>query len=132
MKHLNVVAAIMTYNKQILCMQRNKAEQAYISYKYEFPGGKIEPGETEPEALMRELKEEMNLSVEISDDDFFCTVHHRYPDFELTLHTYICCLDSPEFDRKEHIDHKWVHLDELKSLDWAEADWPIVERLAHA
>lgn len=129
MKHIDVVAAIIIYNEQILCMQRNKAKQDYISYKYEFPGGKIENGETKPEALMRELKEEMNISIEISDEDFFCAVDHTYPDFALTLHSYICCVESPEFDRREHVDHKWVYPEALNSLDWAEADIPIVEKL---
>lgn len=110
-------------------MQRDKAEQEYISYKYEFPGGKIEYGETKTEALMRELKEEMNISVEISEEDFFLTIHHTYPDFGLTLHSYICFVESQEFVRREHVDHKWAYPEELNSLDWAEADMPIVEKL---
>jgi 8-oxo-dGTP diphosphatase len=129
MKHLNVVAAIVIYNKQILCMQRGKSNQDYISYKYEFPGGKIENGETRPEALMRELKEEMNISLKIADEDFFMTVNHTYPDFELTMHSYICYAASQEFVRREHIDHKWLYLQALNTLDWAAADLPIVEKL---
>lgn len=129
MKHLDVVAAIIIYDNQILCMQRDKAKYEYISYKYEFPGGKIEMGETKPEALMRELKEEMNISVKISDEDFFFTVNHTYPDFELTMHSFICCVEFQEFVRKEHVNHKWAYLDELNSLDWAAADIPIVEKL---
>jgi 8-oxo-dGTP diphosphatase len=129
MKHLNVVAAIIIYNKQLLCMQRGKSNQDYISYKYEFPGGKIEPGETRPKALMRELKEEMNISVEISDEDYFMTVNHTYPDFELTMHSYFCYVASQEFVRREHIDHKWFYPEGLNALDWAAADLPIVEKL---
>ena len=129
MKHLEVVAAIIIYEKQILCMQRNKSNQEYISYKFEFPGGKVENGETKPEALMREIKEEMNISVYISDKDFFFTVHHVYPDFEITMHSYTCTVNTKEFVRKEHIDHKWMYLDEIMSLDWAAADIPIIEKL---
>lgn len=129
MKHLDVVAAIIIYNQQILCMQRDKTKQDYISYKYEFPGGKIESGETRPEALMRELIEEMNISLEIAEEDFFMTVNHTYPDFELTMYSYICYVDSQEFVRKEHVDHKWLYSEALHSLDWAEADIPIVEKL---
>lgn len=129
MKHLDVVAAIIIYNRQILCMQRGPSQQDYISYKYEFPGGKIEDGETGPEALMRELKEEMNISLEIADEDFFMTVNHTYPDFELTMHSYICYAASQEFVRREHVDHKWVYPEELHALDWAAADLPIVEKL---
>jgi len=129
MKNLNVVAAIIIHNGQILCMQRGQAKQDYISYKYEFPGGKIELGETRIEALMRELKEEMNIEVKIAEEDYFMTINHSYPDFELTMHSYICHVDTKEFVRKEHIDHQWMTPQELKTLEWALADYPIVERL---
>jgi len=129
MKNLNVVAAIIIHNGQILCMQRGQAKQDYISYKYEFPGGKIELGETRIEALMRELKEEMNIEVKIAEEDYFMTINHSYPDFELTMHSYICHVDTKEFVRKEHIDHQWVIPQELNTLEWVPADYPIVERL---
>ena len=129
MKHLNVVAAILIHDGQILCMQRGQSKQDYISYKYEFPGGKIEAGETKTEALMRELKEEMNLEIKITEEDYFMTINHTYPDFELTMHSYICHVDTKEFVRKEHVDHQWVTPQDLKKLDWVPADYPIVERL---
>ena len=129
MKQIEVVAAIIIYNEQILCMQRDKAKYDYISYKFEFPGGKIEDGETKTVALMRELREEMNICVQISDEDLFLTVHHTYPDFKITMHSYICHIESQEFIRKEHIEHKWVCVQGLKQLDWAGADIPIVQKL---
>ena len=129
MKQLEVVAAIIIYNEQILGMQRNKGDYDYISYKFEFPGGKIEKGETKTEALMRELQEEMNISINIMDKDFFFRCYHKYPDFEVTIDSFLCYVDSPEFVQKEHIAHKWLHLKELDDLDWAGADIPIVERL---
>jgi len=129
MKHLDVVAAIVIYKQQILCMQRGKAPYEYTSYKYEFPGGKIEAGESRTEALMRELKEEMNLAVKIAEEDYFLTVNHNYQDFEITMHSYLCYINSPEFTRREHIAHKWASLEELRELDWAGADLPIIEKL---
>ncbi len=129
MKHLDVVAAIIIHDGQILCMQRGQAELEYISCKYEFPGGKIEEGESGAEALMREIKEEMNISLVITDKDFFMTVYHNYPDFQLTMHSYLCRAESKEFVRREHIDHQWVYPQQLDILDWAAADYPIVERL---
>ena len=129
MKRIEVVAAIIINNSKILCMQRGKSEQRYISYKYEFPGGKIEPGETKTGALKREIYEEMNISVEVAEEDLFMTVDHTYPDFALTMHSYICHVDSQEFVRKEHVNHKWVKPEDLNTLDWAEADFPIVEKL---
>lgn len=129
MKHLEVVAGIILYKDKILCMQRNVGKYDYISYKYEFPGGKMEEGESKTEALMRELREEMELEVKISDKDFFATVIHEYPDFLITMHSFICETDTMKFVRKEHINHQWLNVEELQSLDWAEADKPIVEKI---
>lgn len=129
MKQHEVVAAIIIYEDRILCMQRNKGKYDYVSYKYEFPGGKIEDGETQMAALERELREEMALAVQIRKEDFFMTVEHTYPDFKIKMHSYICKVDTPHFIRKEHVDHKWLKVEELMALDWAPADIPIVEKL---
>jgi 8-oxo-dGTP diphosphatase len=129
MRHLEVVAAIIINNVEILCMQRNLGKYDYVSYKYEFPGGKLESGESQVQALMRELDEEMNLKILITQDDFFMTVEHNYPDFSITMHSYICYVDNRTFTRKEHISHIWLNAESLDTLDWAAADVPIVERL---
>ncbi|MBE6023403.1 MAG: (deoxy)nucleoside triphosphate pyrophosphohydrolase [Cellulosilyticum sp.] len=129
MKKNEVVAAIIMYQDQILCMQRDKGKYEYISYKYEFPGGKVEPGESNAQALQRELREEMALEVDIKDEDYYMSVEHEYPDFKITMHSFICKVDSQEFTRKEHIDHKWLTRKELMTLDWAAADVPIVHKL---
>ena len=129
MKELEVVAAIIEYDNKILCMQRNVSKYAYTSLKYEFPGGKVESGETNPEALERELREEMDMDVSITDKDYFMTIHHVYPDFAITMHAYTVNVDSPKFTRKEHINHEWLEVKDLKKLDWAAADMPIVEKL---
>ena len=76
MKHLEVVAAIIKYNDLILCMQRPVGKFDYVSLKFEFPGGKVEPGETNSQALMRELREEMAMKTDITEDDYFMTVTH--------------------------------------------------------
>lgn len=127
MKKIEVVAAVIFWNDQVLCVQRPKNKFVYISEKFEFPGGKIEEGETKEEALHRELLEELNLSTKIKS--FFMTVVHEYPDFELTMHSFICEVDSSELILREHIDKKWLKVNELNSLDWAGADIPIVEKL---
>ncbi len=129
MKHYEVVAAIIEHDNKILCMQRNKSKFVYTSYKFEFPGGKIEAGEENHEALERELREEMDMDINISEKDFFMTVNHTYPDFSITMHTYLCKLEHPKFVMKEHVDAKWMVVEDLFSLDWAEADKPIVKRL---
>ncbi len=110
-------------------MQRGKGKFDYISYKFEFPGGKVEPGESRHEALERELREEMDMDVFIAEDDYLMTVDHSYPDFCLSLHAYLCRPKSASFTRKEHIEHKWMLPSEIDKLDWAEADIPIVSFL---
>lgn len=129
LKHLEVVAGIIIYKDLILCMERGQGKFDYVSFKYEFPGGKVEPGEKNSQALMRELREEMALNVNISEDDFFYTVNHQYPDFQITMHSFLCHVDNQEFVMKEHVDFKWLPLDQLHTLTWAPADQPIVEEL---
>lgn len=129
MKKIEVVAAIIKHDNTILCAQRGKNKLEYISEKYEFPGGKIELGETKKVALKRELIEELNIKPVIGD--LFLSVVHQYPDFELTMHSFICEVDTKELTLTEHISHKWLKKEELHILDWAEADLPIVEKLMH-
>lgn len=130
MKHLEVVAAILEYNGKILCMERGAGKYDYVSYKYEFPGGKIEPGEAKHTALERELREEMEMDVVVKEDDLYMTVHHEYPDFSITMYAFRCLLQSPTFTRRVHVDAKWLAPQELPTLDWAPADVPIMEKLA--
>tara|TARA_R110002049_G_scaffold172112_1_gene338928 strand:+ start:275 stop:670 length:396 start_codon:yes stop_codon:yes gene_type:complete len=127
MKKIEVVAGIIFCEELLLCVQRPKNKLLYISEKFEFPGGKIEEGETKEEALQRELLEELNISTKIKS--LFLTVVHEYPDFELTMHGFICEVDSKKLTLHEHIDQKWLKINELSSLDWAAADIPIVNKL---
>lgn len=127
MKQIEVVAGVIFCGDTVLCVQRPKNKLPYISEKFEFPGGKVEEGETKEEALERELLEELNLSTKIKN--LFLTVVHQYPDFELTMHSFICEVDSKELTLREHINQKWLKINELTTLDWAAADVPIVEKL---
>lgn len=129
MKHIEVVAAIIIYEDKVLCMQRDKNKHNYISFKYEFPGGKIEKGEDKVSALTREIKEEMELEIDITEDDFFYTVEHQYPDFKITMHSYLCKVDTNKFVRTEHVNHIWSSIEDLHKIDWAGADIPIVKKL---
>lgn len=129
MKHYEVTAAIIIEAGEILCMQRNKGKYDYVSFKFEFPGGKVEPGETLEHALSRELKEEMDITISVKPEQFFMSVQHQYPDFYITMHSYLCPIDNRTFTRKEHLSHVWLKPDQLNILDWAPADVPIVRKL---
>jgi 8-oxo-dGTP diphosphatase len=127
MKKIEVVAGIIFFQNEILCVQRPKSKYPYISEKFEFPGGKIEIGETKEQALKRELFEELNISTNIKS--LYLTVVHEYPDFELTMHSFICEVETKELTLHEHISLEWLTVNELGKLDWAGADIPIVSKL---
>ena len=127
MKKVEVVAGIIIRDGKILATQRNKSKYDYISYKYEFPGGKVEIGETFEKAITREIEEELGVKIKVNN--FFMTVTHNYPDFSLIMHSFICEIIEGEIELKEHIASKWLEKTELKDLDWAAADIPIVEKL---
>jgi 8-oxo-dGTP diphosphatase len=128
MKHYFVSAAIILVNDEVLCFQRGPSKFDYVSHKYEFPGGKMEEGESPEKALIREIKEELNL--EISQLDFFQTVEHQYPDFKITMHAFKCITNNfEEIQLNEHLNFKQLAISELSNLDWAAADIPFVEKL---
>ena len=127
MKHIEVVAAVIIKYGKVLCVQRPQNDKAYISLKWEFPGGKVELGENREDALLREIQEE--LAAEIHELQYLMTVEHSYPDFYLTMHAYTCALKHEEITLREHVDMKWLATEDLDQLDWADADLPVVESL---
>ena len=127
---IQVVAAAIFQNDKVLSVQRAEHEKEYVSLKWEFPGGKVEVGESLEEALVREISEELSVDIEVSE--FLMTVEHTYPDFHLTMHVFKCVLDQGEITLNEHVALKWLSLDELDQLDWAAADIPVVEFLMQA
>lgn len=130
MKHISVVAAIIMHENKILCVQRGENKYDYISRKYEFPGGKIEENETREGALIREIKEELHMDITIKND--FLLVDHEYPNFRLTMQSFVCSTLSPQLTLTEHLDYKWLNKNELQHLDWAAADIPIVNKLINS
>lgn len=130
MKRLEVVAGILFHDGHILCVKRGKAKFNYIANKYEFPGGKIEPGETPEAALVRELQEELHKMVKVTPEQLFTEVTHQYEDFAVHVRFYLCSVASRTLNDKEHTAIKWVRPQEITQLDWVEADKEIVAKVA--
>ena len=124
MKIIEVVAAIICQDNQIFATQRG-----YGDFKggWEFPGGKMEPGETPEDALVREIREE--LAVEISVGELLTTVEYDYPNFHLTMHCYLCQLTGGELRLLEHQAARWLGKGELYSVEWLPADVGVIPLL---
>ena len=126
MKHYEVVAAVFTDEQDRIYCARRKNDGELAS-KWEFPGGKIEAGETSEEALIREIKEELSADIEVLD--YITTVNHQYTSFKLTMHAYYTKIKKGNLVLSEHTGEKWLKRKDLLTLDWAPADIPIVEIL---
>jgi 8-oxo-dGTP diphosphatase len=133
MKVVEVVAAVIKKDNKILGTARG---YGHFKGMWEFPGGKPEEGETKEQALVREIKEELNADIKVGD--YICTVEYDYkdPDFHLTMHTYFCELLCDRIDlvyhdeeRLEHESMKWLSKEELDSVEWLGADIEIVNQL---
>lgn len=117
MKQIEVVAAILHRSNEYLATQRGYGE---FEGMWEYPGGKIEAGESPEEALKREIQEE--LGAEIAIEKYLCTVDYDYPSFHLTMHCYICSFVSEEIELREHKSARWLSASDLDELEWLPAD----------
>ena len=124
MKTIEVVAAIIYKNGAYLATQRGYGE---FEGMWEFPGGKIELGESRESALKREIQEE--LGIDITVNKFLCTTDYDYPSFHLTMHCYLCSIESGEIELREHKSARWLTVDMLDSVEWLPADLEVVEML---
>ena len=124
---LKVVAAIIIDNSKVLATQRG-----YGDFKggWEFPGGKVEENETSQEALIREIMEELNLTINVGE--LLHTVEYDYPKFHLSMDCFVCDIVSGDMVLTEHMGTKWLTKDTLYSVDWLPADVeliPLIERI---
>lgn len=124
MKEIKVVAAIIQKENKILATKRGYGE--FINM-WEFPGGKIESGETKEQALVREIKEELNI--EISVDKFAIDIEYQYPNFYLFMSCFMCSIKEGSIELLEHNDGKWITKEDLNTLNWLPADIDAVNYL---
>lgn len=124
MKCIQVVAAIIEHEGKYLATQRGYGEWRGF---WEYPGGKIEPGEAREEALVREIREELRMGIGV--DEFLCTTEYDYPTFHLTMHCYLCHITEGTPQLTEHLAARWLALEELHSVQWLPADMEAVEQL---
>lgn len=121
-KHLHVTCAIIERDDLILAAQRS--DTMSLPLKWEFPGGKIDPGESPEDCLRRELLEEMGICIAV-DKKLPASTYH-YPKFTITLYPFVCQIASGDITLHEHSAIAWLLPQELDSLDWAEADLPVI------
>ena len=124
---IEVVAAVIVLEGKLLAFQRGPAKFDYVSFKFEFPGGKVEPGENLELALKRELVEELDLEGEVGE--LIATTSHDYSDFSIKMHCFLVRIDRYSGTLREHVDFAHIPLKDADSLDWIEADRPILELL---
>lgn len=128
MKTIKVVAAVIQRQKndkkEIFVTQRGYGE---FAGGWEFPGGKIEEGDTPQEALIREIKEELDADILVGD--LIDVVEYDYPNFHLSMNCYWCELKSEHVELKEHEDAKWLVREELTTVDWLPADITLVKKI---
>lgn len=122
-KHIKVAAALLFENGKLFATKRGDSPYAYVAHKYEFPGGKIEEGERGEDAVKRELREELDMEIEVGG--LYATETFEYPDFIITLFVYECERKS-DFSLKEHESWAWIAPCDLDITTWAPADADIV------
>ena len=121
-KHIHVTCAIIEHEGRVLATQRSSTMS--MPHKWEFPGGKIDPGETAEECLCRELWEEIGIEARIGRSLPAST--HEYSTFTITLHPFVCTIEEGEIVLHEHAALLWLLPSQLHTLDWAEADIPVL------
>jgi 8-oxo-dGTP diphosphatase len=126
MKHVSVAAAICIQDGKVFSAQRKDFGE--MARRWEFPGGKIEEGETGEMAVVREIKEELDTDIRVIGH--LGTVEHRYNTFSITMDGYLCEVSRGDFKLTEHLDSRWLSANELYSVAWADADLPFVDRVA--
>ena len=126
MRIIEVVAAIIHREGACLATQRGYGE---FEGMWEFPGGKIELGESPEAALKREIKEELGIDIII--ENLLCTTEYNYPSFHLTMHCYLCSIKAGEIELREHKSARWLTSELLDNVEWLPADKEVIDKLKY-
>lgn len=121
---IEVVAAVIRHRDKIFATRRGYGDQ---KGGWEFPGGKMESGETAQEALVREIKEELDTEIEVGE--LIDTIEYDYPKFHLTMHCFFCSVKKGNLVLKEHEAAKWLTLETLDTVDWLPADRGLIGKI---
>lgn len=124
MKTVNVVAAVIRDGDRVFATARGYGE---FKGQWEFPGGKIEIGETPEAALVREIKEELNVDIKVGNN--LGSIEYDYPTFHLSMNTFLCEIKKGEIVLLEHDDARWLTINELRSVEWLPADNMLIENI---
>lgn len=124
MKTIKVAAAIIIHENKVFATQRGYGE---FRHGWEFPGGKIEAGETPQQALIREIREELDTEIEVGE--LVDTVEYDYPAFHLSMDCFLCRIKSGDLALKEHEAARWLTEETINSVDWLPADQGLIQKL---
>lgn len=124
MTNINVVAAIIQKENKILATQRGYGE---FKDKWEFPGGKIKEGESPQDALVREIKEELDIEIYIKC--LLDIIEYDYPKFHLSMQCFLCTIKDGQLELKEHEDAKWLDKESINTVDWLPADLQLIDKI---
>ena len=124
MKKIEVVAGVIYHNDNFLISKR---KHKFFNGLWEFPGGKIEKNESHIEALIREIKEELNIKINV--ENFITTINYQYPDFYLVMHVYKCKYLSGKIDLNVHSEIRWITKNDIDEIEWVPADIEIIKKI---
>ena len=127
LKRIEVVAAVIVQNGSVLATQRGYGD---FEGWWEFPGGKVDEGETPEQAIVREIHEELNAAIAV--ESYLCTAEHDYPTFHLSMRCYVCKLVDDRFELLEHHAARWLDSSNLREVDWLPADIQVVQAIEEA